>query len=369
MIFKEEEMANLNPRAKIGLAVLAASLLSVISGGASAQEKLVELEFSHPAASESNASRTLASLVKVRDIGEQYATGGLYLMTHFGDREDLFRKENQERIDHPLIEQLWRACSIFSVKAGDSVIMGRNWDNQNVGSIIVSLYQPPKGYASVSFTRAIDMGFPLNMDIREIASGPFGTRLLLAPFYAFDGLNEHGLAVAVAGVGQVALKARPGRQKVFDPYLMRLILDRAKTVDEAVAFVEDYVPFDLDGNSLNAHFYVVDASGRSAILEYDGQAWRVIPGEESWQVLTNKPVFGAPEATLRQKCWRFKSISETLERTAGKVDSRASLKILRDVAQKGTTWSVVYSPTALDLLFSVYQTWDVIYHLPAFGSR
>jgi hypothetical protein len=353
-------------RAGEKIIVFAVLLLIGRPGLILSQDKIVELKFARPAAGDSDAARTLASLVKVRDIGEQYATGGPYLMTHFGGREDLFQKENQKAIDHPMIGESWRYCSIFSTKAGNRVIMGRNWDNQNVGSIIVSLYRPAGRYASVSFTRAIDMGFPLNMDIEEIASSPLGSRLLLAPFYAYDGLNERGLAVSVAGVRQVTLKPQPGKQRVFDPYLIRMILDNAKTVDEAVALAEKYIPFDLDANSLNAHFYVVDASGRSVVLEYDGEIWRKTPGERSWQVLTNKPVYGVPDATLREKCWRYRSISETLEKTAGNVDWRAGLKILRDVSQNGTTWSVVYSPTARDLSFSVYQKWDVIYHLAGF---
>jgi penicillin V acylase-like amidase (Ntn superfamily) len=51
---------------------------------------------------------------------------------------------------------------------------------------------------------------------------------------------------------------------------MRKILDGTKTVDEALALAQKYIPFDLDKNSPNAHFQVVDASGRSVILEYDG---------------------------------------------------------------------------------------------------
>jgi hypothetical protein len=345
---------------------LAVLFLLVGLGPVLCQEKTVELKFAQPPAAASDAARTLASLVKVRDIGEQYATGGLYLMTHFGDREGLFQKENQKAIDHPMINESWRACSIFSTKAGDTVLMGRNWDNQNVGSIIVSLYRPAGRYASLSFTRAIDMGFPLNMDLEEIASSALGNRLLLAPFYAYDGINERGLAVAVAGVRQVTLKPQPGKQRVFDPYLIRMILDHAKTVEEAVALAEKYVPFDLDENSLNAHFFVVDASGRSVILEYDGDQWRKVYGQRSWQVLTNKPVWGVSDAALKEKCWRYKSISATLDKTAGNVGWKAGLKMLQDVTQKGTTWSVVYSPTARDLHFSVYQTWHIIYHLAAF---
>ena len=42
------------------------------------------------------------------------------------------------------------------------------------------------------------------------------------------------------------------------------------------------------------------------------------------------------------------------------------MNILQDVAQKGTTWSAIYSPTTGDLYFSVYQKWDTIYHLKGF---
>lgn len=354
-------------RKKLPLSLfLAVALFSPIPAVWAAQDEIVELKFVQPPAADSAAARTLASLVRVRDIGEQYATGGLYLMTHFGDREDLFRKENQKAIDHPLIGETWRFCSIFSTKVRDRLIMGRNWDNQNVGSIIVSLYHPAGRYASVSFTRAIDMGFPLNLDLKDIASSPLGSRLLMAPFYAYDGLNEKGLAVAMAGVGQVTLKPQPDKQRIFHPYLLRKILDGAKTIDEAIGIAEECIPFDLDENSLNAHFFVLDASGRSVILEYDGKQWQKIYGRRSWQVLTNNTVQGVADSVLREKCWRYKRVSETLEKTADDVDWRAGLRLLQGVAQKGTTWSVVYSPTVGDLFFSVYQTWGVIYHLRAF---
>jgi hypothetical protein len=47
------------------------------------------------------------------------------------------------------------------------------------------------------------------------------------------------------------------------------------------------------------------------------------------------------------------------------------MQMLRDAAQSGTTWSVVYSPTSKDVYFSVYQSWDKIYHLvgPSSGDR
>jgi hypothetical protein len=332
----------------------------------SAKSEIVDLKFGQLPVSDTDISRTLHSLVKVRGIDTEYSTGGLYLLTHFGDREDIFQKENQKCIDYPFINDTWRYCSVFSTATENSVIMGRNWDNQNVGSIIISLYHPPKGYSSISFSRAIDLGFGENLELEQIGSSTFGNKLLLAPFYATDGINEHGVTVAIAGVRQTTHKSQSDNELVFITFFVRKILDQTKNIKEAVNLVEKLIPFDLDRNSLNAHFYIADSSGRSVILEYDQDQWRKVYPEKSWQVLTNKPIFNVPDAKLKDQCWRYRSISETLEKTKGNVDWKAGMKILQDVKQNGTTWSVIYSPTTKELYFSVYQKWNMIYHLKTF---
>jgi len=347
---------------KIKAILLAPILLLTISGFVSAQDHVIDLMFSEPPDSGSDISRTLQSLIKIQGTGG-LCPDGLYLMTHYGDREEMFEKENRKCIDHPMINETWRFCSVFCIATDDSVIMGRNWDNQNVGSIIVSLYHPPKGYSSISFCRAIDLGYPLNLDLEEIRSTEIGRKLILAPFYVMDGVNEHGLAAAITGVRQTNHKSKADEELVSITFLVRKILDQARNIGEAVNLVEKFVPFDLDKNSLNAHLFIVDSSGRSVVLEYVQDQWKEIYGDESWQVLTNKPVYNVPDTILREECWRYRHISETLENTKGNVGWKAGMKILQDVTQKGTTWSVVYSPTTKDLYFSVYQKWDNIYHL------
>jgi hypothetical protein len=336
-------------------------LLLLISGFVSAQNEIIDLKFEQPPVSDSDTSRTLLSLVKVQGTG-QFCEDGLYLMTHFGDREDIFQEENQEMIDNPLINKTWRHCSLFSSADESSVVMGRNWDNQNVGSIIISLYQPPNGYASISFARSISLGFG-HKDLEQHKSSIFGSKLLLAPFYAFDGINEHGLAVGVAAVKQTTVKPESGKELVFITFLIRKILDQTKNIDEAVNLVEKYIPFDVDKNSLSSHIFIVDASGGSVILEYAEDQWKRIYGDKSWQVLTTKPIYNVSDSNLREKCWRYRSISETIEKMEGNVDWKAGMNIMQDVTQKGTTWSVVYSLTTRELYFSVYQDWDKIYHI------
>jgi len=329
--------------------------------------EIIELKFGQPPVLDSDTSRTLQSLVKVHGTG-QFCEDGLYLMTHFGDREDLFQKENQKAIDNPLINQTWRHCSVFSTNTENSVLMGRNWDNQNVGSIIVSLYHPPRGYSSISFCRSIDLGFG-HKDLEDHKSSIFGSKLLLAPFYAMDGINEHGLTVAITAVRQTTHKQKSDKQLVFVTFLIRKILDQTKNIEEVVDLVEKFIPFDLDKNSLSSHLFVADESGRSVILEYDQNQWKKTYGDRSWQVMTTKPIYNVSDSNLRERCWRYRSIAETLEKTKGNIDWKAGMKILQDVNQKGTTWSVIYSLPTKEVYFSVYQKWDIIYHLKMPQSR
>ena len=335
------------------------------SGFCLAQHEVTDLKFEKPPECDSDISRTLQSLIKIQGTGG-LVQDGLYLITHYGDRSVLFQNENQKAIDNPLINNTWRFCSLFSVAGENSAIMGRNWDNQNVGSIIVSLNKPLRGYTSISFSRAIDLGFPLNMDLEQIRSSELGNKLLLTPFYATDGINEYGLAVSIAGVKGTTHKPQNGKELVFNTFLVRKILDQARTIDQTVLLVNNYIPFDLDKNSLNAHFLIADSSGRSVILEYVRNHWNIVYAKKSWQALTNKQVYNRTDAELKERCWRYRKIAQTLEQANGTVNWESGMRLLQEVAQKGTCWSIIYSPVTKGIHFAVYQNWNVIYRLSEF---
>lgn len=350
---------------KAALYALTSAVLTVSS--ISAQSEIIELRFLEPDDHSSAVERTLQSMVRARGISETYSTGGLYLLTHYGGREEVFERENQRLIETPFFNQPWRFCSIFSSVSNDStVILGRNWDNQNVGSVIVSRNYPPGGYSSITISRAIDLGFPESLDLMDMRSDPFGEKFLLAPFYCMDGINEHGLCIVVAGVRHTVHSEANNGERIFITFLIRKILDQTRNIEEAVELAGKYVPFMFDKDSLDGHLYLADASGRSVILEYENDRWLTIQTDKSWQVLTNKPMYEVPDEVLRERCWRYRSISETLETSEGKTDWTTGLQILRDVTQAGTTWSAVYSPTDRDIYLVVYQNWDKIYHIKAF---
>jgi hypothetical protein len=343
---------------KTGKWILFAVALNLFTcASAAAASGVVELRFPDPPDSRTSHPTEQPSFRIAK------AASHLYLMTHAGDPAELFVRENENAIRDPMINHPSRYCSVFAAASETGPMVGRNWDNENVGSIIVSLTRPPGGYASIGVSRAVDVGFGENVALDEVASTDRGARLALAPFYVMDGINEHGIAVAIAGLGKETVAPKTGATPIFVTFLMRKILDRTRSVGEAVELVQSFVPFDLDPQSLDGHFLVADPSGASAILEYVGGQWKVIRTARPWQVLTTTPILGQTEGALRQKCWRYKSLSEALAAHETPLDWTAGMRMLRGVEQKGTTWAEVYSLTSREVYLSVFKERDIVYHL------
>jgi len=346
--------------ARLILVVLVLSTSNLASGG-----EVVDLEFKPPSVQTDDPSQVDWSIAKIRAPAGS-CQNALYLTAHLGDLGPAFAQANREAIENPMICETWRFCSVFAGEDDHGSIVGRNWDNQNVGSVIVSLYKPPAGYASISFSRAIDLGYPLNLDLEQIAGNALGANLQLAPFYAMDGVNERGLAVAVAGVSQVKHAPSLDGDRIFVTNLVRKLLDQARDVPSAVVLVRDHVPFDLDRNTLNTHFLVADADGRSVVLEYMQGEWHPTYSDGPWQAMTNKVVHEVPDTVLRDKCWRYERLAASLDATSTELGWRTGMEILNAVKQEGTTWSAVYCPSRLEVYFCVYQDWETVYRLTPF---
>ncbi len=139
---------------------------------------------------------------------------------------------------------------------------------------------------------------------------------LAAAYAPLDGMNEKGLVVGVYMTHQGPTKKNvPTDQNTDKPdipstVLLRLMLDQAATVEEAVAIAEKYDMHDSANSSF--HYMVSDANGSSAILEYiagtdstdlDGQKRELqviynddptsLSGTDKFQIATNFIVFQA----------------------------------------------------------------------------
>ena len=263
------------------------------------------------------AERTLASLRKVDDLP-------LYEMTYVGDYDPTVGTSAT-----PAASPF--GCSLFAA-LGDRTgpLFARNFD-WDPNPALVLRTDPPDGYASVSL-----------VDISYLGVGPDPAgdrRLLNAPLLPFDGMNERGLAVGLAADDRATARPVPGRPTVGSVRILRLVLDNAATVDEAIAVFERY-NLDFDGGP-PLHYLLADATGASAVIEFVDGTMRAQRGRGRWQALTNVPAVDVPERQLRQD-HRYGVIAEALDRAGGVVDAPAALAVLDSVRQPHTRWSVTY---------------------------
>lgn len=126
---------------------------------------------------------------------------------------------------------------------------------------------PENGHASLS---------TVNMDFisQNVGGGMVGMALnldefkTLAALYApLDGMNEAGLAVSVNMIQDSAvIEQNTDKPDITTTTAIRLLLDKAGSVDEALELLRQY---DLHGSmGMMIHFAIADSAGRSVAVEY-----------------------------------------------------------------------------------------------------
>ncbi len=155
-------------------------------------------------------------------------------------------------------------CStIAAVNSNNDKIFGRNFDWNNCDALIVKA-KPDNGYASIStvnmdFVKS-SAGLPLNLlsdNVKTIAA-------LYAPL---DGMNEKGLCVAVNMIQDSdTIEQESDKPDITTTTAIRLLLDKASDVDEAITLLEQY---DMHASmGMMVHFAISDAKGKSLAVEY-----------------------------------------------------------------------------------------------------
>jgi hypothetical protein len=179
---------------------------------------------------EDNVARTLESLRLVDDHP-------LYTMRFYGDYYFDSRLHSQDTTAARLTggnEGLapW-ACTCFSaLNPSTDAIFGRNFDWSLYSPALLLFTDPPNAYASVFMVNLYYLGY---RDGLMPEDHPYF--LLQAPYFPFDGMNEHGLAVGIMTVPTFEPDVDPAKPTLYTLELMRFLLDYAKTVDEAISLV------------------------------------------------------------------------------------------------------------------------------------
>ncbi len=154
-------------------------------------------------------------------------------------------------------------CTTFEAYTAEgNHLLARNFDFKTAPCFVVWTH-PDHGYASVSVVDTNFMAYGNALRLHRLNR----YRALLAPYCCVDGMNEKGLVIAVSQLRAKATNQKnPGKKDITTTAMIRAVLDTCANVDEAVALFREYNMH--DSLWTNYHYQIIDASGRSVVIEY-----------------------------------------------------------------------------------------------------
>lgn len=368
-----------------------------------------------------NELATAFSITQLRTRNDDHQDGSVYTMQVHGDFYlDDFVAQGGVSSDAELIafitgnitkglidmglESPEIGCSAFTAQTPDGdVLFGRNYDFSKTNTCLVFTEKNAGRHASISTVDLQFLGIDVNSDLSGIMDY---VTCLAAPYAPLDGINDAGVSCGIfmtyqGGAQTVATDQNTDKPDFTSTTLLRLILDYADSVEEAVEIARSY---DLHDSAITSyHYMVADATGKSAILEWvtgtdatdnDGAARELkviyndddahvgeLEGATDYQVITNfvlTPGYYDGCAPEEKKGYdRYEKIYEILSQTNGVVaDESAAMEVLAAVGRR--TWdnddgngctvhSAVYDLTNKTVLWVANEHFGEEAHTFSFG--
>ena len=357
-----------------------------------------------------NEISTLTSFRQIRERNDAHNDGSVYMMEVSGGFYlDKFIEQGGAKSDAELIQFITDSitkglidmglsesdigCSSFTAvsESGDR-LFGRNYDFDKTNTCIVFTEKNKDRHATISTVDLQFLGIDVNSDVTGLMDK---ITCLAAPYAPLDGINDAGVSCGIymsyqGGLETVATNQNTDKPDFTSTTLLRLILDYADNVEEAVEIAKSYDMHDSANTSY--HYMVADASGKSAILEWvcgtdstdnDGSARELKvtyndndshigekEGNADYQWITNfiiQPGYYEKQEDMKGLD-RYEKIYEELSATNGVVkDEKAAMEILAAVGRR--TWdnddgngctvhSVVYNLTDKTVLWVTNENYD-----------
>ena len=131
----------------------------------------------------------------------------------------------------------------------------------------------------------------------------------------------------------------PEKVTIGELQLIRLVLDYAASIQEAISLIENY---NISMEDPPIHYLLADSTGQSAIIEFVKGEMQVINNSGPWQVTTYFTITGI-NIPADAPCWRFKTAYETLNLNNGNITENEAINILQSVSVPSTRWSALYN--------------------------
>ena len=258
--------------------ILFASLLMIVFAGCSNAGETTQTDNSNVPSSSTQENASFQSIELTDEITK--LTDGFSAVRYSGDYGfDLFLEQGGAASDSEVVSFLMAnvmpdvggllfggnpfGCSTLSVKSanGDS-LFGRNFDWNACNAMVVQS-QPKNGYASIS---TVNMDF-ISLSGINLSSLPDQIQALAGLYAPLDGLNEMGLAASVNMIQDNAtIEQNTDKPDITTTTTIRLLLDKAANVDEAIELLNSY---DMHASfGYMVHFAIADRNGNSVVVEY-----------------------------------------------------------------------------------------------------
>ena len=315
--------------------------------------------------------RSLASIRQVDDYG-------LFQMTYYSDYGfDEFLKvgaENDSDIERFLMKHLLKGlpinlnitgggCTVFVTKnENGDILFGRNWDfSYSPGMQVIT--RPKNGYASVSTANLAFVGYsedklPSGLNLNSFLA-------LAAPYVAIDGMNEKGVAMALVAVPESEPPFDENKVTLNTTTAIRLVLDKAATVDEAVELLKHYNIYFSQG--IDCKFVIGDASGKSVMVEYYDGGIQIVTTDEDYQIASNFIAYnGVNIGEGFNEFERYDKVKETIDSNDCVLSVEQSVALLAEVGityngEDKLEWTVIYNLSNLNgTIFANRNTGNLI---------
>ena len=320
---------------------------------------------------------TLLSFQQVTQRDESHQDGSVYVLNVSGGYHfDEFLAQGGASNDTELISFITNsitkgiipmsiktseiACSAFTADTADGDrVFGRNYDFHETNTVIV--YTNPGNGRHASYS-TVDLQF-LGLDSTKDVT-TFGQKILTlaAPFAPLDGVNEKGLAVGVLQIKTTPTNQQTDKVDITTTSAIRLLLDRAATVEEAVELLSQYDMHASAGSCY--HFHIADTKGGSVIVEYIDDEMSVVQGDAATNFLLTPGEydFGSGED-------RYAILRETLDANGGVFENEEqAMELLKAVSQpvseekkSSTQWSCVYNQQDAGVEIAMNMDYEKVY--------
>ncbi len=273
-------------------------------------------------------------------------------------------------------------CSSFTgtTQEGDR-IFARNYDFDKTNTCVVFTNPGGDRHASVSTVDLQFLGLDQEKDVTSLMDK---IKCLAAAYAPLDGMNDAGVSCGIymtyQGAETVPTDQNTEKPDLTSTTMLRLVLDYADSVDEAIELISQY---DLhDSANTSYHYMIADSTGKSAILEWingtdatdnDGSQRQLVityndadpaTGTSDYQCVTNfivSPDYYDNEEDMKGLD-RYEHILGRLQEKAGLFDNEEdAMTLLSEVGRRSwnnddangcTVHSVVYNLTDKTVLWT-----------------